>query len=118
MFNKSSYHALILILLAILLLSACNKSMVNNKNEEKDTFTFQGKIVELNKEYKRMLIYTKDHGRVWVRIPKNDEIQNYELDQEVDVWIEGGIQESSPGKAKASRIEKIEKLFFPKTSSE
>ncbi|PGA65562.1 DUF3221 domain-containing protein, partial [Bacillus pseudomycoides] len=31
MFNKSSYHALILILLAILLLSACNKSMVNNK---------------------------------------------------------------------------------------
>ncbi|MED1599631.1 MULTISPECIES: DUF3221 domain-containing protein [Bacillus] len=118
MFNKPSYHALILILLAILLLSACNKSMVNNKSEGKDTFTFQGKIVKLDKEHKRILIYTEDYGKVWVRIPKNDEIQNYGLDQEVGVWIEGGIEESSPAKAKASCIEKIGKLLLPKTSSE
>ena len=68
-------------------------------------FDFKGDIVEISKAENRILVDDKDKGLVWISLHRNGKITNYEVGQEVVVWVDGGVDDSSPMQAGALNIE-------------
>ncbi len=95
----------ILLLIMFLTLVGCNAE----KNAIKGAHDLKGGITEIDHGGKRVLIDDKDKGPVWVTLPEDDQIENYESRQEIVVWVDGGIKESWPGQAKARHIELTKK---------
>ena len=91
---------MLLLLIICLGLVGCS-----DKEEVKGTFDIKGNVNELNAQENRILVEDKDKGLIWVALPENADIQNYQEGQEVVVWVDGGISESSPVFAKAFNIE-------------
>lgn len=60
----------------------------------------------------RVLVDDSDDGLIWLTLPSFYDITKYEVNQEVVVWIDGGIKESYPAQATARNIEilKVEEL--------
>ncbi|MDX5475877.1 MAG: YobA family protein [Bacillaceae bacterium] len=61
--------------------------------------------VEISKAENRILVDDKDKGQVWISLHRNGKITNYEVGQEVVVWIDGGVDDSSPMQAGALNSE-------------
>lgn len=91
----------------ILLLIFCFAFVACSVKEEsiKGSFDIKGKIVEINDKEYRILVEDKDKGQTWVTLHENGNIKNYEEGQEVVIWVDGGIDTSSPASAKALNIE-------------
>ena len=94
---KKSFILLLLICFALV---GCN-----NKEEIKGTFDIKGNVVEINEKENRILVEDKDKGLTWISLHDNLDIKNYHEGQEVVVWVDGGINTSSPASAKALNIE-------------
>ena len=92
---------LVLLLFACLTLVSCDAK----DNAVKGQIDRKGFIIEVNVTGNRMLVDDLDKGLIWLTLPSFDDITKYEVDQEVVVWIDGGIKESSPAQAAALNIE-------------
>lgn len=92
---------LIFLLLCFALVACSNKEAVKGK------FDIKGNIVEINDKDNRILVEDGNKGLTWVTLQENGNIKNYEEGQEVVVWVDGGIDKSSPASTKALNIEII-----------
>ncbi len=90
----------IILLLICFALVGCGK-----KEEVKGAFDLKGNVVEINNKENSILVEDKDKGLTWVILHENGNIENYQEGQEVVVWVDGGIDTSSPSSAKALNIE-------------
>ena len=54
-----------------------------------------------------ILVEEEDSEVVWVKVPEEDTISNYEVGQEVFVWTDGALMESDPPQAIALHIEVV-----------
>ena len=89
------------LLLSCFILVACN-----NQNEEvKGESDIQGNIVEVNSSENRLLVEDEQKGLTWVALHETGDIKDYDEGQEVVIWVNGGIDTSSPASAKALNIE-------------
>jgi hypothetical protein len=95
---------LVLLLIVCLTLVGCN---AKDKVIE-GQLDVKGIINEIDSEGNRILVNDPDMGLIWLALPDNGDITKYEEDQEVVVWIDGGIDTSSPAYAKALTIELLE----------
>lgn len=91
---------LIIMLLIGLVLVGCS-----NEEEIKGEFDIKGNVVEIDAKENSILVEDKDKGLIWVALPKNGNIGNYQEGQEVVVWVDGGIDTTPPASAKALNIE-------------
>ena len=89
------------ILLILFTLIGCS----GNEVEVVGEFDFKGHIFEISKAENRILVDDKDKGLVWISLHRNGKITNYEIGQEVVIWVDGGVNHSSPMQAGALNIE-------------
>ncbi|MFZ7942906.1 DUF3221 domain-containing protein [Neobacillus sp. 19] len=75
----------------------------------KGTIDLKGSITEIDQAGNRIMIEDKDHGRVWVTLHETGNIAEFEINQEIVVWIDGEVKESSPAQAKALNMEHTQK---------
>ena len=94
---KNVFITLLLICLALV---GCS-----NKDEVKGAFDFKGNVIEINAKENSIFVEDKDKGLIWISLPENGNIKNYQEGLEVVVWVDGGIDTSSPASAKALNIE-------------
>ncbi len=73
----------------------------------KGEFDLKGKILEINEDRSSILIDAEEDGLVWITLNERDVTSNYEVGQEIVVWIDGGLAESYPAQAKALNIESV-----------
>ncbi|WP_391205824.1 DUF3221 domain-containing protein [Psychrobacillus sp. L4] len=92
---------LILLLILCFTLVGCNQK----EDAVKGGIDKKGIITKIDSKGNRILVDDVDTGLIWIAMPDNGEIKNYEEGQEVVIWIDGGIDESYPAKAKALNIE-------------
>lgn len=93
----------VLLFFYCLLLVACS----NESEETKGEMDIKGNIVEVDSSENSILVEDTQKGLTWVALHENDDIKNYEEGQEVAVWVDGGIDTSSPAYTKALNIEII-----------
>lgn len=74
-------------------------------NDVKGEFDLKGIILEIDGDGNRILMDAENEGLVWITLKKGDITTNYEVGQEIVVWIDGGIAESYPAQAKVLNIE-------------
>lgn len=85
------------------MLMGCN----GKEDPVKGEIDLSGMITKIDSSSNQILLDDKNYGLVWVALNKNGNIADFEVDDEIAVWIEGEIKESSPAQAKALHIEKI-----------
>jgi len=90
----------ILMIIVCFTLWGCNQS-----NDVKGEFDLKGKILEMDKDGNRILMDNEVDGLVWITLNEQDVTSNYEVGQEIAVWIDGGLMESYPAQAKALNME-------------
>ena len=66
---------------------------------------FAGTITD--KRSGSILLEEKNSEVVWIIVPEGESINDYQLGQDVSVWITGGLMESDPPQAKALQIEVV-----------
>ncbi|MBK3495314.1 DUF3221 domain-containing protein [Viridibacillus sp. YIM B01967] len=93
---------LIFLLILCLALVGCNRK---DKDEPFGGFDIKGDIIEVDEKENRILIEDEDKGLIWISLNDNGNIKRYEEGENVVVWIDGGIDTSSPASAKALNIE-------------
>ena len=93
----------VFLLLSCFILVACN----NQDEEVKGGYDVKGNIAEVNSSENRILVENEQKGLTWVALHENGDIKGYEEGQEVVVWVDGGIDTSSPASTKALNIEII-----------
>lgn len=93
----------VLLFLSCFLLVACS----NESEEAKGEMDIKGNIVEVDSSENSILVEDNQKGLTWVALHENGDIKNYEEGQEVAVWVDGGIDTSSPAYTKALNIEII-----------
>lgn len=92
---------LVLLLIVCLTLVGCDAK----DNAVKGQVDRQGFITDVDVTGNRVLVDDLDKGLIWLTLPSFDDITKYEVNQEVVVWIDGGIKESSPAQTAALNIE-------------
>ena len=96
---RKKYIYMIVICFALL---GCTQS-----NAVKGEFDLKGNILEMDEHGNRILMDAEEDGLVWVTLNERDVMSNYEVGQEIVVWIDGGLEESFPAQAKALNIEDV-----------
>lgn len=92
----------------LLLIVCLNLVGCNDKDKAvKGQIDSKGIITEIDVKGNRVLVNDQDMGFVWLALPDHGDITKYKEGQEVVVWIDGGIDESSPAYAKALNIEMV-----------
>ena len=101
---------LVLLLIVCLAIVGCDAK----DNEVKGQFDQKGFITEVDVTGNRVLVDDPDKGPIWLTLPSFDDITKYKVNQEVVVWIDGGVKESYPAQATARNIEILgaEELSF------
>ncbi|WP_318614547.1 DUF3221 domain-containing protein [Sporosarcina sp. YIM B06819] len=101
---------LILLLVVCSTLVGCNVK----DNAVKGQIDRIGLITEVDVSGNRVLVDDPDKGLIWLTLSSHGDITKYEVNQEVVVWIEGGVKESYPAQATARNIEILgaEELSF------
>ena len=94
---------LILLLIPCFTLAVCNQKEDTVKGE----YDLKGIITEVDIEGNRILAEEVDKGLIWITLHQNGNIKNYNVGQEVAVWVDGGIDTSSPAYTKALNIETL-----------
>lgn len=89
--------------LSCFLLAACS----NEGEEVKGKMDIKGNIVEVDRSTNSILVKDEQKGLTWVALHENGDVKDYEEGQEVAVWVDGGIDTSSPASTKALNIEII-----------
>lgn len=92
---------LVMLLVVCLTLVGCTAK----DNEIKGEIERKGFITEVDVTGNRLLVDDPDNGLIWLTLPSFGDITKYEVNQEVFVWIDGGIKESYPSQATARNIE-------------
>ena len=94
----------------ILLLILCFTVVGCNQKEDtvKGEYDLKGIITEVDLEGNRILAEEIDKGLIWIALHENGNIKNYNVGQEVAVWVDGGIDTSSPASTKALNIETLD----------
>ncbi len=93
----------VFIFLSCFILVACS----NEGEEVKGEIDIKGNIVEVDSPGNSILVEDNQKGLTWVALHENGDIKDYEEGQEVAVWVDGGIDTSSPAYTKALNIEII-----------
>lgn len=99
----------------LLLLLICFLALVGCNAKEKavaERLEIKGIIIGIDIEGNRILVDDPDTGFIWLALPAHDDIKKYEEGLEVKVWIDGGIDTSSPAYAKAFMIKLLEEQFI------
>lgn len=99
----------------LLLLLICCLALVGCNAKEKavaERLEIKGIITGIDIEGNRILVDDPDTGFIWLALPAHDDIKKYEEGLEVKVWIDGGIDTSSPAYAKAFMIKLLEEQFI------
>ena len=91
------------ILLVCFTLWGCGQS-----NDIKGEFDLKGKIIEISKDAKSILMDDEEVGLVWVTINDPNVTANYKVGQQIVVWIDGGLKESYPAQGMALNIQIID----------
>lgn len=86
-----------------LCLTACGE-----KNGIKGAFDIKGTVMDI--EDNQLLVSDPKIGLIWVMLPQNDKIEDYEEGQEVVIWTDGKIKESFPAQTSSLNIEVIKKV--------
>jgi hypothetical protein len=98
-------NQLVSLLILFIVLVGCN---VDKDDEIKGKIDKQGVITKIDINKNRILVKEKNAELIWVSLDKIGNIKNYEEGQDVAVWIDGEIAESSPAQGKALNIEVID----------
>jgi Protein of unknown function (DUF3221) len=77
----------------------------SNDDTVKGQIDRQGIITEVDVTGNSVLVDDPDNGLIWLTLPSFGDITKYEVNQEVVVWIDGGVKESYPAQATARNIE-------------
>lgn len=101
--NTLLEKSFVLLFLCCFLLGACSNEGVKVKGE----MDIKGNVIEVDSSETSILVEDKRKGVTWVALPDDEDIQDYEEGQEVAVWVDGGIDTSSPAYTKALHIEII-----------
>ena len=88
-----------LVLICFLTVSCSQKEVV------KGEFDRKGIITDIDTKENRVLMDDKKHGLIWIKLNEIDHHENFNLGQEVVVWVDGIISKSIPAQAKALHIE-------------
>lgn len=92
---------LVLLFIVCLTLVGCDAE----DNTVKGQVDRKGLITEVDVLGNRVLVDDPDKGLIWLTLPGHGDITKYEVDQEVVIWINGGIDDSSPAQATALNVE-------------
>lgn len=92
----------LLFFIFILCITLMGCSQVENVKGEYD---FKGIITEIGTVGNRILVDDNDTGLIWIILNDNDEIEDYEANQEVVVWVQDTIVKTEPPQAYAVNIE-------------
>lgn len=103
LWNYIVKKSFVFLLLSCFVLVACN----NQDEKVKGDYDVKGNIVDINSSENRILVEDEQKGLTWVALHENGDIKEYEEGQEVVVWVDGGIDTSSPATTKALNIEII-----------
>lgn len=104
MWNRTAFKkGFIFLFLSCFLLTACSAE----GEEVKGEIDIKGNVVEVDSTENSILVEDTQKGLIWVALHESGEIKDYEIGQEAVVWVEGGIDTSSPASAKALHIEII-----------
>lgn len=93
----------VFLFLSCFLLVACSAEGEETKGE----IDIKGNIIEVDSAKNSILVEDNQKGLTWVALHENGDIKDYEEGQEVAVWVDGGIDTSSPASTKALNIEII-----------
>lgn len=78
----------------------------SEEDEMKGGAQIIGKVTEIRPGI--ILVEEEDSEVVWVKVPAEDTIRNYEVGQEVFVWTNGELMESDPPQAIALNIKLVD----------
>lgn len=93
----------VFLFLSCIILVACSAE----SEEAKGEIDVQGNVVEVDGVQNSILVEDNQKGLTWIALHENGDIKDYEIGQEVAVWVDGGVDTSSPASAKALNIEII-----------
>ncbi|MGG3941193.1 DUF3221 domain-containing protein, partial [Peribacillus psychrosaccharolyticus] len=88
-----------LVLICFLTVSCSQKEVFKGEYDRK------GIITDIDTKENRVLIDDKKHGLIWIKLNEIDHYENFNLGQEVVVWVDGIISQTVPAQAKALHIE-------------
>lgn len=88
--------------LSCFLLAACTA-----KSEGKGEIDVKGNVVEIDGAQNSILIEDDQKGLIWVTLHENGDIKDYEVGQEVAVWVGSEVDTSSSASEKTLNIEII-----------
>lgn len=87
------------VLICFITVSCSQKEVVKGEYDRK------GIITDIDTKENRVLMDDKRHGLIWIKLNETDHLENFNLGQEVVVWVDGIISKSVPAQAKALHIE-------------
>lgn len=93
-----------LVLICFLTVSCSQKEVFKGEYDRK------GIITDIDTKENRVLIDDKKHGLIWIKLNEIDHYENFNLGQEVVVWVDGIISQTVPAQAKALHIESATQL--------
>lgn len=101
-FIHSHTRSILIVLLFVFSLSACSS------DTDYSTVERQGKIIEVDRERERILVNDSEHGQIWIDLSNiSGDHARYHPPLEVNVWLDGPVQESDPAHGKAKKIQVI-----------
>lgn len=102
-------HLVLLLVVGLTLVGCTAKDNVSEGQIDRKGF-----ITEVDVTGNRVLVDDPDNDLIWLTLPSFGDITKYEMNQEVVVWIDGGVKESYPAQATARNIEILgaEELSF------
>lgn len=71
----------------------------------KGAYNLKGIITKIDMEGNRILAEDNDKNLFWITLHEDETIKNFTVGQEIAVWVDGGIDTSSPAYIKAFHIE-------------
>lgn len=93
----------VFLFLSCFLLAACTVK----SEEAKGEIDIKGNVVEVDGAQNSILIEDKQKGLIWVTLHENGDIKDYEVGQEVAVWVGSEVDDSSSASEKTLNIEII-----------
>ncbi|HYK74943.1 MAG TPA: DUF3221 domain-containing protein [Pseudoneobacillus sp.] len=96
-------------LLFFLLISCLPLVGCGERNADvKGAFDIKGIVSEIDKENNQILVKDSTTGLIRITLPANIQVEKYNKGQEVVIWLDGEIKESSPAQANALNIELLD----------
>ncbi len=93
----------VFLFLSCFLLAACTVK----SEEATGEIDIKGNVVEVDGAQNSILIEDKQKGLIWVKLHENGDIKDYEVGQEVAVWVGSEVDDSSSASEKTLNIEII-----------